>query len=255
VHTRVFSYIFEDNTMRIFRLTLALLLSCIHLSASDLDRIIPPEIKNDAFYSAIYQLVRTEPIRTILEIGSSSGEGSTEAFVNGIGHNANHPVLFCMELSKPRFTALKNRYKDNPSVICYNVSSVPLDSFPSEEEVLSFMEHTETSLRGFTRAEVIGWLRQDIEYLKGADVPHRGIEWIKSQNNIEHFDLVLIDGSEFTGQAELALTYGAKWILLDDIRAFKNHGNYTRLLADPLYELVEKDLSLRNGYAIFRKKS
>lgn len=225
-----------------------------HLVASDLDRIIPPEIKDDTFYSAIFRIAQTESVHTILEIGSSSGEGSTEAFVNGISQNPSRPHLFCMELSRPRFLALKERYKDNPSVVCYNVSSVPLSAFPREEEVVQFMRTTDTSLRGFTEAEVTGWLRQDIEYVRSADVPQNGIALIQSAEGIQHFDAVLIDGSEFTGQAELELTYGAKFILLDDIRAFKNYHNFKRLLSDPNYELLEADHNLRNGYAVFRKK-
>ncbi|MBF0227302.1 MAG: hypothetical protein HQK76_17795, partial [Desulfobacterales bacterium] len=42
---------------------------------------IPPEIvKNDGFYEAIKKIASSEDIKTILEIGSSSGEGSTKAF-------------------------------------------------------------------------------------------------------------------------------------------------------------------------------
>ena len=32
----------------------------------------------------------------VLEIGSSSGEGSTEAFVRGLRENASRATLFCM---------------------------------------------------------------------------------------------------------------------------------------------------------------
>ena len=221
---------------------------------SELDRLISPEIKNDAFYSAIYHLARTESIATILEIGSSSGEGSTEAFIKGISENPNHPKLFCIEVSKTRFKALQGRYASNKSVVCYNVSSVPLEAFPQEEEVLSFMKTFNTSLRDFGHAEVIRWLRQDIDYVKNSDVLQNGIEFIKSEQGIEHFDMVLIDGSEFTGKAEFQLIYGAKFILLDDIRAFKNFQNYVSLLRDHNYELIEEQLFLRNGYAIFKKK-
>lgn len=224
-----------------------------HLTASDLDRIIPPEIKEDSFYEAIYRIASTEPINTILEIGSSNGQGSTDAFVKGIGENNSRPTLFCIELSEPRFLALQNHYRNNPQVTCCRVSSVPLESFPSEEEVLQFMRTIDTPLRDFTENEVIRWLRQDIDYIKQSDAPKEGIELIRSQYEIKNFDVVLIDGSEFTGKAEFPLIYGARWIFLDDIRTFKNYNNYTYLLEDPLYELVERDLSLRNGYAIFKK--
>lgn len=235
--------------------TLFLLTSNILFSASELDRIIPPEIKNDAFYKTIYQLAKTENVTTILEIGSSSGEGSTEAFVLGIKENPHHPTLFCVEISKSRFAQLKEHYKDTPYVKCYNVSSVPLDAFPQEHEIRTFLNTTPTNLNMYGCDRVLGWLQQDIEYVKSADVPKNGIEIIKKANSIKNFDIVLIDGSEFTGKAEFQLIYGAKFILLDDINAFKNYSNYQQLLNDPNYELLEKNMQLRNGYAVFKRVS
>lgn len=76
------------------------------LFASPLQEIIAPEIINDAFYEAIYKLGSSEEVKTILEIGSSSGVGSTQAFVKGIRVNPLHSTLFCMELSKERFALL-----------------------------------------------------------------------------------------------------------------------------------------------------
>ena len=224
-------------------------------TSSELDRIIPPEVKNDAFYSAIYQLARTEVISTILEIGSSSGDGSTEAFALGIAENPNHPTLFCMEISKPRFAALNQRYKNSSFVKCYNVSSIPLNAFPDENEVISFWHNVPTNLNQYDCDRVVGWLRQDIRYVQTANVPENGIDIIKAENNIKDFDMVLIDGSEFTGMAEFKLIYGAKIILLDDINAFKNYNNYNALLKDSTYELLEENTTLRNGYAIFKRKS
>ena len=98
---------------------------------SQLDQLIAPEIRNGDFYYAIHALAKTEKISTILEIGSSSGEGSTEAFATAIPKNPNHPLLFCMEVSKCRFKKLQKNYAEHPLVRCYNVSSVPLEKFPS----------------------------------------------------------------------------------------------------------------------------
>jgi len=221
---------------------------------SQLDRTIVAEIKDDSFYQAIQTLASRENISTILEIGSSCGDGSTEAFVSGILKNPARPLLFCMELSQPRFKLLKKRYKDVSSVRCYNVSSVSLDSFPTEEEVSSFYKSVPTNLNHHELDTILGWLRQDIAYIKKSNAPQHGISLIKKENKIENFDMVLIDGSEFTGEAEFKLVYGAKWILLDDIIAFKNHANYHQLLQDTNYELVEENTTLRNGYAIFKKK-
>jgi len=67
--------------------------------------------------------------------------------------------------------------------------------------------------------------------------------------------MVLIDGSEFTGHAELNLVMGAKIIALDDINAFKNYQSYQILISDPNYKIIARDVSLRNGFAIFEKIS
>ena len=222
---------------------------------SQLDQLIPPEVKNDAFYDAIYRLARSESVANIFEIGSSSGEGSTEAFVRGIRENAAHPKLFCMEVSRCRFEKLREHYRDEPSVHCYNVSSIPLEKFPSEQEVAQFYTTVPSRLRETPLPTVLRWLRQDIAYLqREAGVPQNGIERIRQENGIRDFDMVLIDGSEFTGQAELMEVYGARLILLDDTCTFKNWANRERLLHDPTYELIEESQTVRNGYAIFKRR-
>jgi len=222
--------------------------------SSDLDQIIPPEIKDDEFYHLILKLTKEEKLKTVLEIGSSAGGGSsTEAFVKGLRENSGRPNLFCMEISKPRFKELKKRYAGYSFVKCYNVSSVSLDKFPSEKDLAGFFYSTKTGLNAYPLERVVGWLRQDIEYVKSSGVSVSGIQQIKDENDIHNFDMVLIDGSEFTGKAELNEIYGAKYILLDDINGFKNYENYRRLAADPDYDLIAENWKIRNGYAVFKK--
>jgi glycosyltransferase involved in cell wall biosynthesis len=224
------------------------------VSDSSLNKLIPPEIKNDAFYQAIQKIAAQESIKNILEIGSSSGGGSTEAFVRGIKDNPSQPTLFCMEVSKPRFAELQKAYSKESFVKCYNVSSVSIDKFPSKEDVIKFYQNNRTNLNSYPMDVVLSWLEQDIDYVNQSGVEADGIRKIKEENNIESFDVVLIDGSEFTGISELEEVYGAKYILLDDINTFKNYINYKKFIADSNYELLEKNLSLRNGYAIFKRK-
>jgi len=220
---------------------------------SELDRVIPPEIKEDEFYRFIETLAGQEDIKTILEIGSSAGDGSTEAWVKGLRSNPNKPTLFCLEISKPRFAELQKRYSAQPNVKCYRLSSVSLEKFPSEQQVRSFYYGTKTALNDYPLERVLGWLRQDMEYIKGQDLSGDGIGRIKRENNINRFDAVLIDGSEFTGSAELDEVYGAKFVLLDDINGFKNHQNYKRLISDPNYSLAAENWELRNGFAVFKR--
>jgi radical SAM superfamily enzyme YgiQ (UPF0313 family)/glycosyltransferase involved in cell wall biosynthesis/ADP-heptose:LPS heptosyltransferase/predicted O-methyltransferase YrrM len=221
---------------------------------SELNHVIPPEIKEDAFYYLIQELARTEKVSTVLEIGSSAGAGSTEAFVKGLSENHHGaPQLFCMEVSQPRYAELARRYANKPFVHCYNTSSVPLTGFPSPKQVEAFYHATKTSLNNYPLERVLGWLTQDIDYVRCADVDEDGIERIKRENDIDCFDMVLIDGSEFTGKYELEKVYGARIILLDDINGFKNYDNYQRLAADKTYQLVTENWKVRNGYAAFRR--
>ncbi|HZH38805.1 MAG TPA: FkbM family methyltransferase, partial [Bacillales bacterium] len=221
---------------------------------SEINKIIPAEIKYDQFYQAIKQIAQEEDIQTILEIGSSSGEGSTEAFVTGIRENPHHPQLFCMEISQARFTELQKRYAKDGFVKCYNVSSVEKDKFATETEVIDFYNSYQTALNQYPIERVLDWLKQDLKYLQDSGVSQAGIKQIKSENKINFFDVVLIDGSEFTGEAELDEVYGAKFILLDDINTFNNHKNYHKLLKDPNYKLLVHNLHLRHGYAIFQQE-
>ncbi|QLE54861.1 class I SAM-dependent methyltransferase [Nostoc sp. TCL26-01] len=222
---------------------------------SELNSLIPPEIKNDEFYLALQKITSEEDIKTVLEIGSSSGDGSTEALVTGLKNNPNKPKLFCIELSKNRFKQLENKYINDDFVHPHNISSVPVESFPTVQEVIDFYQNTNNNLKKYPLERVLYWLQQDIEYVKNSGLSTNGIKKIKLENNIDSFDLVLIDGSEFTGSAELDEIYGAKYICLDDINTFKNNKNFLRLLNDSNYVLIESKLNVRNGYAIFKHKN
>ncbi len=225
------------------------------ITNSELNYLIPPEIKNDEFYTAIQRIAREEDIRTVLEIGSSSGHGSTEALVNGLRENSNKPILFCIEVSKSRFAELQKRYVNDFFIKCYNVSSVSLEQFPDEIEVITFYDTTQTNLNLYSLEQILSWLQQDTEYVKSSRVPEAGIKSIRRENNIDFFDLVLIDGSEFTGSAELDEVYGAKFILLDDINTFKNYKNLSQLSISSEYTLIEHNSHIRNGYAVFKKNT
>lgn len=221
---------------------------------SSLNKLIPGEIKNDHFYRAIQKIASRDDINNILEIGSSSGEGSTEAFVSAIRQSPNKPMLFCMEVSQTRFQSLQERYANYEFVKCYHVSSVPIQDFPSESEIVNFYQNQHSNLNFYPLPTVLSWYYQDLEYIRNSQVEENGIQIIKNDNNIDFFDVVLIDGSEFTGIAELKEIYGAKFILLDDIRTFKNYHNHQQLLQDKNYKLIAENPNLRNGYSIFEKQ-
>ncbi len=220
-----------------------------------INEIIKPEILNDEFHTTLQKYASRHDLKTFLEIGSSSGEGSTNALVSGIKQRSDITSvrLFCMEVSRGRFKNLANHYAEDDFVRCYNISSVAACEFPSEEEVINFYKTTQTTLNNYPLTTVLDWLKQDTEYILNSGSDINGIQMIKKANHIKFFDLVLIDGSEFTGERELNYVTGAKIIALDDVNAFKCWNAYQTLLHTTHYSLKEHNFSLRNGYAVFEK--
>jgi hypothetical protein len=220
-----------------------------------LDELIPPEIADDAFAGIIEEIGATVGVREILEIGSSTGEGSTAAWVCGALRNPERPRLHCLEVSSERYAALVKRWREYEFVHCYHLSSVPLERFPSPADVERFFRDMPHRLNHYDLETVLGWLQQDVDYLREHELSSAGIAQVKGQHGIGVFDAVLIDGSEFSGQAELDEVYGARFLLLDDTETFKNFDNSRRLEADPAYRLVRADPTSRNGFAVYERVS
>jgi rubrerythrin len=221
-----------------------------------LNTIIEAEIKADTFYDHLCFFAKNTRFKSFLEIGSSSGGGSTKAFVSTIRQRTdkNDVSFYCMELSKTRFNALYQTYKDDLFVKAHNVSSIASNEFPSEKEIIRFYKNTYTKLNNTKLSTVLKWYRNDIAYIKNTDSDINGIELIKSKENIEYFDMVLIDGSEFSGERELEYVIGAKIIALDDTETYKCFYAMKKLMLDDNYRLLVHDPEVRNGYAIFIRK-
>ncbi len=221
-----------------------------------LENIIEPEIINDEFHQALKRYASRPDLLNILEIGSSSGGGSTDALVGGIKMRESQSgvTLFCMEVSKTRFKALSSYYAAEDFVRCFNTSSISASEFPSQEEVTHFYMSTQTMLNNYPLGQVLNWHAKDLEYIEKSGSDINGIELIKKANHIKNFDMVLIDGSEFTGERELFATTGAKVIALDNVNSFKCWTAYQILLHTANYQLMDHNFKLRNGYAIFEKR-
>jgi len=207
------------------------------------------EIKDDSLFNAISREAADPSHKTQLEVGSSTGDGSTQAFLQGVRRNPSQPKLFCIEALKDRYNHLLERLKDTPNTFAFNVTAVPMQTNCTEKIVREFtqiipMGNVET---------VLSWSKEEHEYVAANEIPQNGIERIKREHNVTNFDLVLLDGSEFAGLPELEAVYGAKTIIMDDVAVLKNHYGLLKLIYDPAYRLVESDMKLRNGYAVFKR--
>lgn len=158
-----------------------------------------------------------------------------------------------MEISKPRFEQLQLTYSNDYFVKPFNLSSISPEEFPTENEIIDFYRTYKTNLNHYPIDTILGWYRQDLHYLQGNFASLNGIQYIQTSQNINQFDMVLIDGSEFTGERELSFVIGAKVIALDDTETFKCFKAMRILEKDPCYRLITHNPKVRNGFAIFEK--
>ena len=194
-------------------------------------------------------------LKLFLEIGSSAGGGSTQAFVDAISkrQDSDHVSVYCFELSKNRFKLLAESYSAFPFIKPCNVSSISTDEFPDVSSVTDFYQNVKTSLNNYPIDTILQWYWQDINYIKNSGLDQNGIVYVKEKNHINVFDMVLIYGSEFTGEVELNFVIGSKVIALDDINTFKCYNAFNKLNADSNYVLRHSNRKLRNGFAIFER--
>ena len=174
----------------------------------------------DEFLQTVRQLARSEKIETALVIGASSGEGCTEAFIDGILNNPNKPSVFCVNQATSKLDDLQRYLSEKFGIKCNQIKI----------------------LRGN----------------HGADQIEEELKLIKEEKKIGFFDAILIDGSELTEEPEgcgrvSGELCGAKFVVLDGINTLCNHRNYVQLVRDPGWIVVDANPALRNGYGIFRK--
>jgi hypothetical protein len=217
-------------------------------------KYIPPEVFGDEFSAWITKICKRPDVKTLIEIGSSSGEGSTSSIVRGL-KDKKIWELHLLEVDELRHEALKRKFLSYPQIFIHRYSSVCTAQYPSSEEVAQFYSTTATNLNQTSLETVLVWLKDDKQGLVEQGLSDlNGIETIKQKYGITSFDFALVDGSEFTGFADTCALIGAKYLLLDDINSYKCYRAFQFLLKHPDYKLEFEDWKNRNGFAVFSKQ-
>jgi hypothetical protein len=117
-------------------------------------------------------------------------------------------------------------------------------------DVLEFYTNQKTNLNQYPLEVVNGWYSECFNTAQQFQT--NAIEDIHFDHNVD-FNFVLIDGSPFSGEAELRCARpflaDKAIIALDDINDIKNWTNYHKLKG--FSKLLWEDWSVRNGAAIF----
>jgi hypothetical protein len=223
-----------------------------------LETVMRPHVRNDELQFLLEHLAADPRVRTILEIGSSDGRGSTAGIARGMKRNPSKPQLHALEFSKRRFERLHALYRKRDDIHCHNMATVSRSETLSPQTIIDFFKRAGSAVYGDgapeAEREFIGLLDESNSYIDTNGLEENGLATVKARHGIDPFDLVFIDGGPFTGTGELAHSYGAKFIVLDDIFDLKNYDNHQRMMADSNYEMVGYSRLLRSGYSAFMRK-
>jgi len=178
-----------------------------------------------------------------LEIGGGTGDGSTQCI--------HTEKLFSIEINPERIGRHRMNLEAKGGVSIQG-SAVVCGLWMNQLDIVEFYGTKKTNLNQYPLTQVISWLHECVELAKPYQT--NAIEDIHFDYNVD-FDFVLIDGSPFSGEAELRCVRpflaDKAIIALDDINDIKNLDNYYKL-KNSNAELLWEDWSVRNGAAIFQ---
>lgn len=195
---------------------------------------------NDSFGQALAKY--SKGLRIGLEIGGGTGDGSTQCI--------HTDKLFSIEINPDRIGRHRMNLEAKGGVSVQG-SAVMRGLWMNKFDILEFYTNRKTNLNQYSSEMVLGWYSECFDLAKPYTT--NAIEDIHFDHNVD-FDFVLIDGSPFSGEAELRCVrpfLAEKAIIaLDDINDIKNWDNYQKMKG--FAKLLWEDWNVRNGAAIFQ---
>jgi hypothetical protein len=193
------------------------------------------QIANDSFSADIQKYASNTSYKTYLEIGTWNGLGSTKAFSDGFSRRTDTGyILYSLECNKEKCQDAMELYK---SVGCIRIlneviwNRQPSNFYEVFPEVLS-----DKLFKHWHEVDIINMQRCKV-FLERQDIPHQ-------------FDVVLLDGGEFTTYHDFQLLKDrCKVLMLDDVHASKCKQIVKELKGDSSWKIVREE-NLRNGYLI-----
>ena len=195
------------------------------------------QICNDSFSNEITKYASNLNYKTFLEIGTWNGLGSTRAFSNGFINRKDDYIFYSLECNKDKCMDAIKLYNDNNKI---NI----LNEVIWNEEPSDFYKIFPQCL---TNNMYKHWNEVDIINMKQCDL------FLNRPNLPEIFDVILLDGGEFTTYYEFQILKNrCKILMLDDINVDKCKLIVEEIKSDKSWKIIKID-NTRNGYLIAEK--
>lgn len=196
--------------------------------------------RSTKFGELIFDLAKDNRFKTFLEIGTWNGQGSTRCFLDGLGKRDDDWSFYSLESNKELHDLAKDFWSESlPSgAKLIHGRIVDPTEIPSLDEL--------SSLADF-KPEHIQWYECDVHDYDECENVYDLLP--------DLFDVVLLDGGEFSTYAEYnKIKDNAKNILLDDTNMFKCNRIANELKASREWSCVVRETEERNGFAFFKRE-
>ncbi|NCA21911.1 MAG: hypothetical protein EBS86_12335, partial [Crocinitomicaceae bacterium] len=159
------------------------------------------QICNDIFSAEIEKYASNTNNKTFLEIGTWNGLGSTLAFSKGLSRRSDDYIFYSLECNKDKWADAASLYRFNNKIHILN--EVVWNEEPADFYDIFPQCKTDATFKKWNEVDIVNMKNCNV-FLKRTDLP-------------EIFDVLLLDGGEFTTYYEFQLLKNrCKIIMLDD---------------------------------------
>jgi len=195
------------------------------------------QIWDDSFSNEIKKYASNLKYKTFLEIGTWNGLGSTRSFSNGFINRNDDYVFYSLECNKDKYMDAIKLYADNDKIHILNEviwNEEPNDFYKIFPQCL-----TNNMFKHWNEVDIINMKKCNL-FLNRPNLP-------------DIFDVILLDGGEFTTYYEFQILKNRCTILmLDDINVDKCKLIVKEIESDPSWKIIKKE-NTRNGFLIAEK--
>ena len=194
------------------------------------------QIQDDEFSKKIREFSKNPKNKSFLEIGTWNGLGSTRQFVIELENRTDDYIFYSLECNKEKSDYAKSLYVKNKKLhilneVIFNVEPNNFyDIFPQCKENEIYKRWNEIDMVNMKLCTL---------FLNRPELPII-------------FDVILLDGGEFTTYFEFQiLKHRCKYLMLDDINVSKCELIVKEIESNPdKWNIIEKNTVARNGFMI-----
>jgi hypothetical protein len=192
------------------------------------------QICNDGFSKEIEKYASNLNYKTFLEIGTWNGLGSTKAFSIGFKNRNDNYIFYSLECNKDKSNDASKLYLDNDKI---NILNEVIWNEEPDDFYKIFPEINNNDLYNH-------WNNIDIINMKKCNL------FLNRQNLPNIFDVILLDGGEFTTYYDFQnIKNRCKILMLDDTKTNKCNLIVKELISDSKWKIIKQE-NERNGYLI-----